>query len=154
MDKVMIDYIVDSFRKTSGIDITKDGAAMVRVREAAEKAKIELSSIFETDINLPFISYEQSSGPKNLELKITRAKFEELINPIVERCRPSVTKAMEDAKLSPADVSKIILVGGPTRIPLVKKFVATLMGKEAEAGIDPMEAVALGADCSSRNYCR
>ncbi|MFZ0184785.1 MAG: molecular chaperone DnaK [Nitrosotalea sp.] len=145
MDKVMIDYIVDSFRKTSGIDITKDGAAMVRVREAAEKAKIELSSIFETDINLPFISYEQSSGPKNLELKITRAKFEELINPIVERCRPSVTKAMEDAKLSPADVSKIILVGGPTRIPLVKKFVATLMGKEAEAGIDPMEAVALGA---------
>ncbi len=145
MDKVMIDYIVDSFRKTSGIDISKDGAAMVRVREAAEKAKIELSSIFETDINLPFISYDQSSGPKNLELKITRAKFEELINPIVERCRPSVTKAMEDAKLSPADVSKIILVGGPTRIPLVKKFVATLMGKEAEAGIDPMEAVALGA---------
>ena len=145
MDKVMVDYVVDSFRKTSGIDISKDSAAMVRVREAAEKAKIELSSIFETDINLPFISYDQSSGPKNLELKITRAKFEELINPIVERCRPSVTKALEDAKLTPADVSKIILVGGPTRIPLVKKFVATLMGKEAEAGIDPMEAVALGA---------
>jgi len=94
MDKVMIDYVVDSFRKTSGIDISKDSAAMVRVREAAEKAKIELSSIFETDINLPFISYDQSSGPKNLELKITRAKFEELINPIVERCRPSVTKAL------------------------------------------------------------
>jgi len=145
MDKVMIDYVVDSFRKTSGIDISKDSAAMVRVREAVEKAKIELSSIFETDINLPFISYDQSSGPKNLELKITRAKFEDLINPIVERCRPSVTKALEDAKLTPADVSKIILVGGPTRIPLVKKFVATLMGKEAEAGIDPMEAVALGA---------
>ncbi len=145
MDKVMIDYVVDSFRKTSGIDISKDSAAMVRVREAAEKAKIELSSIFETDINLPFISYEQSSGPKNLELKITRAKFEELINPIVERCRPSVTKSMEDAKLTPADISKIILVGGPTRIPLVKKFVASLMGKEPEAGIDPMEAVALGA---------
>lgn len=145
MDKVMVDYVVDSFRKTSGIDISKDGAAMVRVREAVEKAKIELSSIFETDINLPFISYDQSSGPKNLELKITRAKFEDLINPIVERCRPSVTKALEDAKLTPADVSKIILVGGPTRIPLVKKFVATLMGKEAEAGIDPMEAVALGA---------
>ena len=145
MDKVMIDYIVDSFRKTSGIDISKDNAAMVRVREAAEKAKIELSSIFETDINLPFISYDQSSGPKNLELKITRAKFEELINPIVERCRPSVMKSLEDAKLSPTDVSKIILVGGPTRIPLVKKFVANLMGKEPEAGIDPMEAVALGA---------
>ncbi|MGI0007619.1 MAG: Hsp70 family protein, partial [Nitrosotalea sp.] len=145
MDKVLIDYVVDSFRKTSGIDISKDSAAMVRVREAAEKAKIELSSIFETDINLPFISYDQSSGPKNLELKITRAKFEELINPIVERCRPSVTKSMEDAKLTPADVSKIILVGGPTRIPLVKKFVANLMGKEPESGIDPMEAVALGA---------
>ena len=145
MDKVLIDYVVDSFRKTSGIDISKDSAAMVRVREAAEKAKIELSSIFETDINLPFISYDKSSGPKNLELKITRAKFEELINPIVERCRPSVTKSLEDAKLSPADVSKIILVGGPTRIPLVKKFVASLMGKEPEAGIDPMEAVALGA---------
>ncbi|MGI0065943.1 MAG: Hsp70 family protein, partial [Nitrosotalea sp.] len=144
-DKVLIDYVVDSFRKTSGVDISKDSAAMVRVREAAEKAKIELSSIFETDINLPFISYEQSSGPKNLELKITRAKFEELINPIVERCRPSVTKSMEDAKLTPADISKIILVGGPTRIPLVKKFVANLMGKEPEAGIDPMEAVALGA---------
>jgi len=145
MDKVLIDYVVDSFRKTSGIDISKDNAAMVRVREAAEKAKIELSSIFETDINLPFISYDQTSGPKNLELKLTRAKFEELINPIVERCRTSVTKAIEDAKLSPADVSKIILVGGPTRIPLVKKFVASVMGKEAESGIDPMEAVALGA---------
>ncbi len=145
MDKVLIDYVVDSFRRTSGIDISKDNAAMVRVREAAEKAKIELSSIFETDINLPFISYDPSSGPKNLELKITRAKFEELINPIVERCRPSIMKSLEDAKLSPADVSKIILVGGPTRIPLVKKFVASLMGKEPEAGIDPMEAVALGA---------
>ncbi|MDE1861432.1 MAG: molecular chaperone DnaK [Thaumarchaeota archaeon] len=145
MDKVMIDYIVDNFRRSSGIDISKDGAAMVRVREAAEKAKIELSSVFETDINLPFISYDPSAGPKNLELKITRAKFEELINPIVERCKPSMTKALEDAKLSPADVSKIILVGGPTRIPLVRKFVAGVMGKEPEAGVDPMEAVALGA---------
>jgi len=145
MDKVLIDYIVDNFRKSSGIDITKDSAAMVRVREAAEKAKIELSSVFETDVNLPFISYDPSAGPKNLELKITRAKFEELINPIVERCRPSMTKSLEDAKLSPSDVSKIILVGGPTRIPLVRKFVASVMGKEPEAGVDPMEAVALGA---------
>ncbi|TLX84505.1 MAG: molecular chaperone DnaK [Thaumarchaeota archaeon] len=145
MDKVLVDYIVDNFRKTSGIDLTKDSAAMVRVREAAEKAKIELSSIFETDINLPFISYDASSGPKNLELKITRAKFEELINPIVEKCGPSMTKALEDAKLSPKDISKIILVGGPTRIPLVRKFVANVMGKEPEAGVDPMEAVALGA---------
>lgn len=144
MDKVLIDYVVDSFRKTSGVDISKDNAAMVRVREAVEKAKIELSSVFETDVNLPFIAYD-SSGPKNLELKITRSKFEELINPIVERCKPSMLKAIEDAKLSTADVSKIILVGGPTRIPLVRKFVATVMGKEPEAGVDPMEAVALGA---------
>ena len=144
MDKVLIDYVVDNFRKTSGIDLSKDNAAMVRVREAAEKAKIELSSLFETDINLPFIAYDPS-GPKNLEMKITRAKFEELINPIVERCKPSMTKALEDAKLSPSDVSKIILVGGPTRIPLVRKSVANVMGKEPEAGVDPMEAVALGA---------
>ena len=145
MDKVLIDYIVDSFRKSSGVDLSKDSTAMVRVREAAEKAKIELSSVFETDINLPFISHDPSSGPKNLELKITRAKFEDLINPIVERCRPSMTKSLEDAKLSPSDVSKIILVGGPTRMPLIRKFVATVMGKEPEAGVDPMEAVALGA---------
>lgn len=144
MDKVLIDFIADSFRKTSGIDVSKDNAAMVRVREAAEKAKIELSSVFETDVNLPFIAYD-SSGPKNLELKITRSKFEELINPIVERCKPSMLKALEDAKLSTSDVSKIILVGGPTRIPLVRKFVATVMSKEPEAGVDPMEAVALGA---------
>lgn len=144
MDKVLIDYVVDNFRKTSGIDLSKDSAAMVRVREAAEKAKIELSSLFETDITLPFIAYDPS-GPKNLEMKITRAKFEELINPIVERCRPSMTKALEDAKLSPSDVSKIILVGGPTRIPLVRKSVANVMGREPEAGVDPMEAVALGA---------
>jgi molecular chaperone DnaK len=145
MDKVLIDYIVDNFRKSSGIDLKKDSTAMVRVREAAEKAKIELSSVFETDVNLPFISHDPSSGPKNLELKITRAKFEELINPIVERCRPSMTKSLEDAKLSPSDVSKIILVGGPTRMPLIRKFVASVMGKDPESGVDPMEAVALGA---------
>lgn len=145
MDKVLIDYIVDNFRKSSGIDLSKDSTAMVRVREAAEKAKIELSSVFETDVNLPFISHDPSSGSKNLELKITRAKFEELINPIVERCRPSMTKSLEDAKLSPSDVSKIILVGGPTRMPLIRKFVASVMGKDPESGVDPMEAVALGA---------
>jgi molecular chaperone DnaK len=145
MDKVVIDYIVDTFRKNTSTDLSKDNTAMVRVREAAEKAKIELSSVAETEINLPFISYDQAAGPKNLELKFTRAKLEELINPIVERCRQSITKALEDAKLSPADISKIVLVGGPTRIPLVRKFVATVTGKEPESGVDPMEAVALGA---------
>ena len=145
MDKVVIDYIVEIFKKNAGIDLTKDNTAMVRVREAAEKAKIELSSITETEINLPFISYDQASGPKNLEIKLTRAKLEELINPIVERCRTSIIKALEDAKLSPNDISKIVLVGGPTRIPLVRKFVASVTSKEPESGVDPMEAVALGA---------
>ena len=145
MDKIIIDYIVDTFRKNTGIDLSKDNAAMVRVREAAERAKIELSSVMETDITLPFISYDQNAGPKNLEMKLTRSKLEDLINPIVERCRPSMTKSLEDAKLSPSDITKIVLVGGPTRIPLVKKFVASVLGKEPESGVDPMEAVALGA---------
>jgi molecular chaperone DnaK len=99
----------------------------------------------ETDINLPFISHDPSTGPKNLELRFTRAKLEELINPIVEKCRSSVEKALEDAKLSSSDISKIVLVGGPTRIPLVKKFVGSVIGKEPESGVDPMEAVAMGA---------
>jgi molecular chaperone DnaK len=145
MDKLIIDYIIEAFRKNTGIDLSKDNAAMVRVREAAERAKIELSSVMETDINLPFISYDQTAGPKNLEMKLTRSKLEDLINPIIERCRPSMTKALEDAKLSPSDITKIVLVGGPTRIPLVKKFVASVLGKEPESGVDPMEAVALGA---------
>ena len=145
MDKVVIDSIIETFRKNTGIDLLKDNAAMVRVREAAERAKIELSSVMETEISLPFIAYDQSTGPKNLEMKLTRSKLEELINPIIERCRPSVTKALEDAKLSPSDISKIVLVGGPTRIPLVRRLVASVMGKEPESGVDPMEAVALGA---------
>ncbi|HWP78640.1 MAG TPA: molecular chaperone DnaK [Candidatus Nitrosotenuis sp.] len=145
MDKVLIDYVVNEFRKTTGIDLSKDSTAMTRVREAAEKAKIELSTVMETDINLPFISYDPSSGPKNLELKLTRAKFEELIRPIVERCRSSIDNALRDAKLNTSDISKIVLVGGPTRIPLVKKFVGDVIGKSPESGVDPMEAVAMGA---------
>jgi len=145
MDKILIDYVVNEFRKTTGIDITKDSTAMTRVREASEKAKIELSTVMETDINLPFISYDPSAGPKNLELKLTRAKFEELIRPIVEKCRTSVDNALRDAKLGNSDISKIVLVGGPTRIPLVKKFVGDVIGKNPESGVDPMEAVAMGA---------
>jgi len=145
MDKVIIDYIIDDFRKKTGIDLTKDNTAVARIREAAEKAKIELSTVMETDINLPFISHDKSSGTQNLEMKLTRAKIEELINPIVERCKPSITKAFEDAKLSSTDISKIVLIGGPTRIPLVKKFVGSVIGKEPESGVDPMEAVAMGA---------
>ena len=145
MDKVLIDYIVDEFKKKEGVDLSQDTTAMTRIREASEKAKIELSTVMETDINLPFIAHDPSSGAKNLELRITRAKLDELIGPIVERCKPSITKALEDAKLSNSDINKIVMVGGPTRIPLVRKFVSDVVGKESESGVDPMEAVAMGA---------
>ncbi len=145
MDKTLIDYVLDEFKKKEGIDLSNDQTAMTRVREAAEKAKIELSTVMETDINLPFISHDPSTGPKNLELRISRAKLEELIRPIVEKTKSSIEKAIEDAKISKNDITKIVLVGGPTRIPLVKRFVKEVVGKEAESGIDPMEAVALGA---------
>ena len=145
MDKAIVDFVIDDFRKKTGVDLSTDSTAMARIREASEKAKIELSTVMETDINLPFIYHDPSSGTKNLEIKLTRAKLEELINPIVERCRPSVEKAFEDAKLSKSDMSKIVLIGGPTRMPLVQKFISSLVGKEAESGVDPMEAVAAGA---------
>ena len=118
---------------------------MARIAEASEKAKIELSTVMETDINLPFISHNPSSGSKNLELRLTRAKLEDLVKPIVDRCKPSIEKTLEDAKLSPSDISKIVMVGGPTRMPLVRKFVGEVVGKEPESGVDPMEAVAAGA---------
>ena len=145
MDKTIIDYVVDDFKKKEGVDLSQDNTALTRIREAAEKAKIELSTVMETDINLPFISHDPSSGPKNLELRFTRAKLEELVNPIIERCRLSIEKSLEDAKLSASDITKIVMVGGPTRMPAVRKFVSSVIGKEAESGVDPMEAVAMGA---------
>lgn len=145
MDKVIMDYVVDEFKKKEGIDLTKDKTAMTRIAEASEKAKIELSTVMETDINLPFISHDQSSGAKNLELRLTRAKLEDLVRPIIERCKPSIEKAFEDAKLPRSDISKIVMVGGPTRMPLVRKFVGQVVGKDPESGVDPMEAVAAGA---------
>ncbi|MBI5145844.1 MAG: molecular chaperone DnaK [Thaumarchaeota archaeon] len=145
MDKILIDYVTNEFRKTTGVDLTGDSTAMTRIREASEKAKIELSTVMETDINIPFIFHDPASGSKNLEIKLTRAKFEELVRPIVERCRTSIDNALRDAKLSTSDISKIVLVGGPTRIPLVKKFVGDVIGKDPESGVDPMEAVAVGA---------
>ncbi|KAG2478636.1 MAG: chaperone Hsp70, co-chaperone with DnaJ [Nitrosopumilales archaeon] len=145
MDKTIIDYVLDEFKKKEGIDLSQDKTAVARIAEAAEKAKIELSTVMETDINLPFIAQDPSSGAKNLELRLTRAKLEDLVQPIVDRCKPSIEKALEDAKLSPSDISKIVMVGGPTRMPLVKKFVGDVVGKEPESGVDPMEAVAAGA---------
>jgi molecular chaperone DnaK len=144
MDDAIIDYLNNEFKKDTGIDLKSDNMALVRLREAAEKAKIELSTTLTTDINLPFISAD-STGPKHLVQTLTRAKLEELVSPIVERCRPSVERALEDAKLTPGDINKIILVGGPSRMPLVQGFVEKLLGKKAERGVDPMECVAMGA---------
>jgi molecular chaperone DnaK len=145
MDNALVEYIVQEFRKQSGLDVRNDNAAMMRIREAAEKAKIELSNIVTTEINLPFLAYDPSSGPKNLILQLTRAKLEELLRPIIERCRQPMMQALQDAKITPTDIDKIILIGGPTRMPMVRQFVASAMGKEPERGIDPMEAVAMGA---------
>ena len=144
MDRALMDYILDDFRKKEGIDLSKDATAMTRLREAAERAKIELSTVMETDINLPFIA-QDASGPKNLELRLSRATLERLIQPIVERCRPSVDKALEDAKITASEINRVVLVGGPTRMPKVKEFVAQVIGRAPEAGVDPMEAVAMGA---------
>jgi molecular chaperone DnaK len=145
MDNTLVDYLVNEFKKQSGLDVKNDKAAMMRIREAAEKAKIELSNIVTTEINLPFLAYDASSGPKNFILTLTRSKLEELLRPIVERCRNPMLQALQDAKLNTSDIDKIILVGGPTRMPIVKEFVTSVMNKEPEGGVDPMEAVALGA---------
>ena len=145
MDNTLIDYIVEEFKKQSGLDVRNDKAAMMRIREAAEKAKIELSNIVSTEINLPFLAYDPRTGPKNLIITLTRAKLEDLLRPIIERCRAPMMQALQDGKITPADIEKIIMVGGPTRMPIVRQFVATAMGKEPERGIDPMEAVAMGA---------
>ncbi len=144
MDRALMDYILDDFRRKEGIDLSKDATAMTRLREAAERAKIELSTVMETDINLPFIA-QDASGPKNLELRLSRATLERLVQPIVERCRPSVDKALEDAKITASEINRVVLVGGPTRMPKVKEFVAQVIGRAPEAGVDPMEAVAMGA---------
>lgn len=145
MDNTLVEFVTQEFRKQSGIDIKNDKAAMMRVRDASEKAKIELSNVVTTEVNLPFLAYDQQAGPKNLILQLTRAKLEDLMRPIVERCRHPMLQALQDAKMTPQDVDKIILIGGPTRMPMVRQFVASVMGKEPERGIDPMEAVAMGA---------
>ncbi|MBU1939743.1 molecular chaperone DnaK, partial [Candidatus Micrarchaeota archaeon] len=144
MDKVLVDYIVSEFKRTEGVDLSKDKTAMQRVREAAEKAKIELSTTVETDINQPYVTAD-SSGPKHLVMKINRAKLEELVEPIISKCEKPVKQALADAKLTATDISKIIMVGGPTRMPAVRAFVEKLVGTKVEHGVDPMECVAMGA---------
>jgi molecular chaperone DnaK len=144
MDEALIRYVVENFKKDTGIDLTQDKMAMWRVREACEKAKIELSTTMSTYINLPFITAD-ASGPKHLAMTITRAKLEELVTPIVERCKGPMITAMDDANLKPDDIDSVILVGGPTRMPIVQRLVERVVGKKIQRGIDPMECVAMGA---------
>jgi molecular chaperone DnaK len=144
VDKALMDYMVDEFKRQTSIDITNDKMAAARLKEAAEKAKIELSSLMSTDVDLPFISSDKS-GPKHLHLTVTRTKLENLAQPIVQKTQKTILKALEDAKLTPTDVDKIILIGGMTRMPLVQQFVEKILGKTVERGVDPMECVAIGA---------
>lgn len=144
MDNAIVDFVANEFKKQSGIDVRNDNMALQRLREACEKAKIELSNVLETDINLPFITAD-ASGPKHLVMKLSRAKLDGLVRPIVEKCKESIDLAVKDAKLSSSDITKIIFVGGPTRMPIVQKFVEDYTGVKVERGVDPMECVAMGA---------
>ena len=144
MDHVVINYMIKQFKENTGMDLDNDETAMQRIREAAEKAKIELSNVAETDINLPYLT-ATDKGPQHLTMKLTRAKLNELVDPLVDKCKKSVDQALKDAKLSDKDISKVILVGGPTRMPIVQEKVESWVGKKVERGIDPMECVADGA---------
>ena len=143
-DQVIMHWIADEFKKTDSIDLTKDPMALQRLKEAAEKAKCELSSSNKTDINLPFITAD-SSGPKHLNLNLSRAKFNNLVEKLVERTKAPCLKALKDANLEPSDINEVILVGGSTRIPLVQEAVKNLFKKEPNKGVNPDEVVAIGA---------
>jgi molecular chaperone DnaK len=144
LDQALMDYLVSEFKSDTGIDLKGDMNAIVRLKEAAEQAKIELSNLITTEINLPYITTD-ASGPKNLQMTITRAKLEQLTRPIVERIREPILKTLSDAKLTPVQIDKIILIGGQTKMPLVQQFIEDIIGKKPERGIDPMECVAIGA---------
>ena len=144
IDKAVIQVLVDDFRSKTGIDLSADRTAMARLKEAAEQAKIQLSNLTSTDVDLPFIASD-TSGPKNLHYTLTRTKLEEVARPIVSKTEETIRRVMNDAKLTPDQVDKVILIGGMTRMPLVRKFVEDVAGKPAERGVDPMEAVAIGA---------
>ncbi len=144
MDNTIMKHLAADFKRDTGVDLMNDDQAVQRLREAAEKAKIELSTTLTSDINLPFIT-ATAEGPKHLTATLTRAKLEELVDPIIKKCSGPMEQAIKDAKMSKADINKIILVGGPTRMPVIQKFVEKFIGKPAESGIDPMECVAIGA---------
>jgi len=143
-DQVLIDWIADEFKKENGIDLRKDQMALQRLKEAAERAKKDLSQANSTDINLPFITAD-ASGPKHLQMSLTRAKFEQLVDHLIERCRGPVMKALQDAKKKPSDIDEVVLVGGMTRVPKVQWLVKDIFGKEGHKGVNPDEVVAVGA---------
>ncbi len=143
-DQVLIDYLADEFKKSDGIDLRKDRMALQRLKEAAEKAKIELSSTQQTDVNLPFITAD-ASGPKHLNITLSRAKLEQLVNHLIERTAPPMEAALKDAGISKSELNEAILVGGQTRMPAVQKKVQAFFGKEPEKGVNPDEVVAIGA---------
>jgi len=144
MDQALVDYLAEKFKKEHNVDLKKDAKARQRLLEAAEQAKMELSSTMQTDINLPYITVVDNE-PKHLEMKLTRAKFEEIIAPIVDKAIQPCKQALKDAKLKPADIDHTVLVGGTTRIPLVRKKVEEIFGKKPKRDVDPMECVAIGA---------
>ncbi|MXY24481.1 MAG: molecular chaperone DnaK [Acidobacteria bacterium] len=144
LDQRLIDWIVDEFRSDEGIDLSKDRMALQRLKEASEKAKMELSTVMETEINLPFITADQS-GPKHLQKKLTRAKFEQLVDELLRRTVEPVKRALADASLEPSQIDEVVLVGGSTRVPRVQQMVKELFGKEPHRGVNPDEVVAIGA---------
>lgn len=143
-DMRIVDYVADEFKKQEGIDLRKDPMALQRLREAAEKAKMELSQLMQTEINLPFIT-ATSEGPKHLNMTLTRVKFEQLVEDLIQRCVPPVEKALKDANLDPRNINEVILVGGMTRVPRVQQLVKEIFGKEGHKGVNPDEVVAVGA---------
>ncbi len=143
-DEVLINYVADEFKKENGIDLRKDTMALQRLQEACEKAKKELSSASTSDINLPFITAD-ANGPKHLQMSITRSKFEQLVDHLIERCRGPLEQAMKDAKMQPSEIDEVVLVGGSTRIPKVQEMVTKLFGKDPHKGVNPDEVVAVGA---------
>jgi molecular chaperone DnaK len=144
LDQRIIDWMIAEFRKSDGVDLGRDRMALQRLKEAAEKAKIELSTVMETDINLPFITADQS-GPKHLQMKLTRAKFEQLVDDLLQRSMAPVKQALADAGVKPSDIDEIVLVGGSTRVPKVQQLVKDFFGKEPHKGVNPDEVVAVGA---------
>ncbi|MGA2451214.1 MAG: molecular chaperone DnaK [Polyangiaceae bacterium] len=144
IDNMIIDWMVAEFRKSSGVDLQKDKMALQRLKEASEKAKIELSSVQETSINLPYITVG-AAGPVHLDMRLSRAKLEQMMGPLVERSMESTRKALADAKKSPSEIDEVVLVGGSTRVPLVQETVKKFFGKEPHKGVNPDEVVAVGA---------